>query len=530
MNIVLPPKLNAGTNPISIDSKSIVIVCANGSGKTRFGTNIELKYPNITHRISAQKSLSMPDQVSPTNKEESESHFFFGDARNRGNKSIYRWGNRPNNFLLNDFGLLMVLLHTEEYDESVKFKDSYTPGQDIEKPVTKLDRIQRIWELVLPHRKLIKRAGKIETYPSGLANQVYNASEMSDGERVIFYLIGEVVSVPANSLIIVDEPEMHLHKAITKQLWDEIELERTDCSFIYLTHDIDFATSRQNSTKIWMKGYTNNLWDYEFLEVDDTFPEQLYLEIIGSRQPILFIEGEISSVDYKILPLIFTELNVKSVGSCHKVFEITKSFNSQNSFHHIQSFGLIDRDRRTDEEINHINSPNIWVAQVSEIENFLLLEDIVKTVASVMMKSPDEIFESVKVNVISFFKENLLQQALEHTISKIERVFNMATNHKAIKEFAELDESLTEFWNKQNFRSIYDETVTQFEELANSDNYEGILKIFNNKGLIANSRVAALCDLNTKNDAYLNHIISILKLQNNHSEVIKNAIILKIQK
>ena len=41
----------------------------------------------------------------------------------------------------------------------------------------------------------MRAAGKIETYPTGNPEKRYNASEMSDGERVIFYLIGEVVSV-----------------------------------------------------------------------------------------------------------------------------------------------------------------------------------------------------------------------------------------------------------------------------------------------------------------------------------------------
>lgn len=61
---------------------------------------------------------------------------------------------------------------------------------------TKLDRIQKIWETILPHRKLKKRAGIIETFPTGQEVDIYNASQMSDGERVMFYLIGRVVCAP----------------------------------------------------------------------------------------------------------------------------------------------------------------------------------------------------------------------------------------------------------------------------------------------------------------------------------------------
>ena len=389
MNIVLPKKI-ASNQPTTIKSKNIVVVGANGSGKTRFGSSIEAAQVNITHRISAQKSLIMPEQVSPTSIESAENDFLYGDTKGRSQqKLLQRWRNKPNTAFLNDYQKLMVLLYTEEYEESVRFKNSYSPGQADKRPITKLDRIQQIWEELLPHRRIIKSAGRIETYPVVHPEKKYNAAEMSDGERVIFYLIGEVLSVSQNSIVVIDEPEMHLHKSITKSLWDRIEQERPDCVFIYLTHDIDFASSRQDATKIWVKNFDGNSWDYEILEDHAELPEQLYLEILGSRKPILFIEGDELSIDYNLFQLVFPDYTIKPLGSCTKVLEVTKSLNEQQSFHHIQSFGLIDRDRRTDEEISHINNHNIWITEVAEVENYLLLEEVVKTVALTMHKNSE---------------------------------------------------------------------------------------------------------------------------------------------
>lgn len=45
-------------------------------------------------------------------------------------------------------------------------------------------------------------------------DKIYNSSEMSDGERVIFYLIGQCLAVPENGIIVIDEPELHLHKSV----------------------------------------------------------------------------------------------------------------------------------------------------------------------------------------------------------------------------------------------------------------------------------------------------------------------------
>lgn len=96
--------------------------------------------------------------------------------------------------------------------------------------------------------------------------------------------------------------------------------KRPDCSFVYLTHDIDFAFTRQNAVKIWAKSYEeNNVWDYEILNETMPIPEQLYLEVLGSCKPVIFLEGERSSIDYQIFEQVYSGHTLKSLGSCEKV-------------------------------------------------------------------------------------------------------------------------------------------------------------------------------------------------------------------
>ena len=85
------------------------------------------------------------------------------------------------------------------------------------------------------------------------SNSYYHGREMSDGERVALYLIATCLCVRTESLIIVDEPELHIHKALMSKLWTQIEEKCSDCSFIYITHDLDFAVSRHDAKKIWVK-------------------------------------------------------------------------------------------------------------------------------------------------------------------------------------------------------------------------------------------------------------------------------------
>ena len=154
---------------------------------------------------------------------------------------------------------------------------------------------------------------------------------MSDGEKLAFYLIGAVLCAPDNALLIIEEPEVLLHDSIKNPLWDEIEAMRPDCTYVYLTHDIDFAASRDNSKRLWIRSYNGDarIWDYELIENNDSFPEEVYMEILGSRKPILFIEGtDSNSIDSRLYPLIFPDYKVKPMGGCQKVIETTKAFAS----------------------------------------------------------------------------------------------------------------------------------------------------------------------------------------------------------
>ena len=144
MEILLPPKKGEVEN-VKLNFEQLVVVGANGAGKTRFGSWIEENNYEKVHRISAQKSLSMPSSVSTTSIETAVEDLLYGMhyedknwLKRHGRKSS-RWNHNLNTSLLNDYDKLMVLLHSEEYEKSVYYKD-----HGGEKPITKLDKIQRM--------------------------------------------------------------------------------------------------------------------------------------------------------------------------------------------------------------------------------------------------------------------------------------------------------------------------------------------------------------------------------------------------
>lgn len=314
------------------DKQSIVLLGANGAGKTRMSVWIDENNPELNiHRISAQKSLNMPEYVSPTELKNAENKLWYGTTDDNSDwlktygKKSFRWGDEPEIHMLNDYQPLMELLMTENYEKSIEYREAHKEGKQEFDNETKLEKIKKIWEKVITHRKLKICAGKIDVESIEDTTEIYNGNLMSDGERAIFYFIAEVVSAKENSLIIIDEPENHLHNLILEKLWNEIEAERQDCVYLYITHNLDFARTRNNTQIIWIKNMlSKNNWDYELLDSND-FSDSLLLEILGNRQGVLFVEGASDkSIDRKLYSRLFPKYNIMPLEGGHQLYKLQK--------------------------------------------------------------------------------------------------------------------------------------------------------------------------------------------------------------
>ncbi|MEX1216254.1 AAA family ATPase [Saccharospirillum sp.] len=306
------PKENGNTVEIET-TQSLLLVGANGAGKKRLGTWIEIDSPNknLVHRISAQKSLAMPDSTTPVSIEIAENTLLFGNKDWNHQHKVHKWSKKPATTMLSDLDKLLVCLFSDETEENAKFKVKCKSSSDkIEPPITKLDRVKEIWERILPHRELVVGGLRIQTKVKGGNGNLYNSSDMSDGERVIFYLIGQCLAAPKYGIVVIDEPELHLHKSVQAPLWAEIESLRSDCLFVYLTHDVDFAAANELATKIWLKSFDGTSWDWEQLLPSSGMPDELTLEILGSRKPVLFVEGVSGSFDSSLYASILSNFLV----------------------------------------------------------------------------------------------------------------------------------------------------------------------------------------------------------------------------
>jgi hypothetical protein len=433
----------------------------------------------------AQKSLQFPKGIRPMDSERALQIFRVGDEHGpvTSRRRQVRWENSPETSLLNDYDKLVEFLfsdHNEQllgYATEMRKTDKHKPP-----PETKLDVVKRIWESILPNRELIIGAAKVEARKRGI-DQKYAATELSDGERVIFYQIGEALSVPKDGMFIVDEPELHLHRAIQPRLWNAIEAERPDCLIIYLTHDLDFAASRKMATKIWLREFEPNKWDWDVVPETSEFSEHMLLEILGSRKPILFVEGNKASLDFFIYGKVYSQWTIIPAESCEQVIHATASFGSLSHLHANSCHGIVDFDSRTGEDVKRLEDQRVSVLPFAELENMLLAEPILREVARRLALDEGKTIAATQERVFDLLSKHREQVVSRLAARELEFAFQQF-DASAVGQSA-LDAGFRKVFEVVEPTKIFNRWDEAIAQVIAKRDYSGALKYYNNKGLAA---------------------------------------------
>ena len=134
---------------------------------------------------------------------------------------------------------------------------------------------------------------------------------------------------------------------------------------------------------------------------------------------------------------------------------------------------------------------------MAEVENLLMLEDVIKSVAGRLMKNPDEIFSQVKENVIQLFNKDLEDQVILHAKHQVKKKLEMALNCK-IHSFEQLNDQVEEIHERIRVDEIYNHIKSAFQQYIQTADYNSILRVYNQKGMLPQSRVCQLCGISTK--------------------------------
>jgi len=495
MNIHLPRRRNGSeVARLQLDpSEAALIVGANGAGKTRFTAAVAARLGNKAYPVSALAGLyGQQDKVEGFTPERLES--------------------------------LLARLMNDEMLNLIAYKLSLAEHHPTKLATTRLDKVIELWQDIFPGNRVLIDSGRM-LFSRGIEATAYPALRLSDGEKAVLYYTAAILYAPQNSVIFIEAPEMFLHPSLTASLWNRLETIRCDCSFIYTTHDTEFASSRNGAPVIWVRDCDSSeeSWDYDILPPQTGMTQELYMTLIGARKPVLFIEGDSQrSIDAKLYPLVFPDYNVRSLGSCNKVIEATRTFNDLSTFHKMESHGIVDRDRRDVNEVAYLRRKNIMVPEVAEIENMLLLDDIIAAMAKSRGQSASRALQKVHRAVTAMFKADVRQQALLHTRHRVKRIMECRVDSRSA-DIATFERHLSGLLEEINPREIYESFCQEFHAYANSGDYESILRVYNQKSMLPSCNVAQLCGFSGKEE-YIDGILDLLRKNAPGAEEIRNAV------
>ncbi|WP_089605381.1 ATP-binding cassette domain-containing protein [Acinetobacter piscicola] len=311
----------------------------------------------------------------------------------------------------------------------------------------------------------------------------YPLSKLSDGEKSALIICCQVLCAEHNVLIILDEPERHLHKKIVSHLLSNLIELRRDCAFVISTHELTLPSFFQESIVVSVHNcyYENDYsikWNISVINnYDETLnglDEQVKMDVLGARSNMLFVEGTQSSLDTELYTALFKDVTVISKEKCDLVEIAVKGLRHNPFAHWTNAVGIIDNDNKVQSQIENLKSQFIFSLSVHSIESIYYHPRIIRWV----LESVQETHLTTSVNecfkVICDFIFNALKDKKEHLCCRaIEKkiraeIMSSIPTQKDIQNGGAYNKSF-------DFSSFLQEEIAYFEQLLESKDYESLI-------------------------------------------------------
>lgn len=426
-NLVIPEQ-NGSPLKVTLDvGQSIFVLGANGTGKSSLMQKLYTAHHGKAQRISAHRQTwfsSSSITLSPAQKRSTETSISNSDTSTES-----RW---KDDYASHRANIAIYDLIDAENIRARNIADAVDNGDiDLAKTLAKEDApIKIINELLrlsnIPIEISVKANEQVLASKSGSAP--YSVAELSDGERNALLIAASVLTVAPGTLLLIDEPERHLHRSIISPLLTLLFDKRPDCAFIVSTHDVMLPLDNLGARTILIRGCAYNgsivtSWDADLIPSDSNIDENLKKDILGARRTLIFIEGDEQSLDHPLYSLVFPSVTVISKSSCRDVDYAVTGIRSATELHWLRAFGIVDNDRRTPEDISRLNAKGVYAVSVYSVESIYYHPEIQRKIAirhaSVTGEDAEALVVGAKTAALAAVAphvERLSERAVEKTL------------------------------------------------------------------------------------------------------------------
>lgn len=215
----------------------------------------------------------------------------------------------------------------------------------------------------------------------------YQVDRLSDGERAALFLAAAVVNRRSGGIVIIDEPERHLHPSISAPLIAAAVRCRPNLSFVFASHDLNLIETLQVDNFIYVRNSTlinetpeRRTYDFRHVSSLEAISPDLKRDILGVRDKVMFVEGDTTSLDTPLYSNCFPGWKVAARGGHDKVQEAVRALNDNADLHWMEVVGIVDGDGRSQQEIDALKAAKIITLPVPTVENLFFLPEVVRKV------------------------------------------------------------------------------------------------------------------------------------------------------
>ncbi len=305
----------------------------------------------------------------------------------------------------------------------------------------------------------------------------FPVSRMSDGERSALLLAGCILTAPENILIIIDEPERHLHRSISAPLLEQLFRIRDDCAFVISTHDCDLPMRFSKARTLLLRscefeGENPKYWQADELPPDSVISDEVKRYLLGAREKILFVEGDESSLDKLLYNIIFPSVSVIPKGSCREVERGVAGMRAGEGLHWVQAFGIVDGDGFDEEQRAAKRKESVFALPYYSVESLYFHPCVIHKIAKTKGETREE-----QEGLFSKAIEAAIKAVSDHT-ERLSENISKKINRKLILGQIPNDDELLSGGNieiKNHAESILKQRKNDLDKMVSQGDWQGII-------------------------------------------------------
>ena len=366
------------------------VLGANGTGKSSLISRWFNVYPESAKRISAHRQTwfrSNTLDITPHARDNLE-RYIRSEDQNTQSRYTQEYADERAGVAIYDLIDADNMLAREIANlVRAKMLEDATKKAEDPSPLQVINELMRLSNM--PIEVSIEEKQRIMARCEG--GMPYSVAELSDGERNAFLIAADVLTAPPESLILIDEPERHLHRSIISPLLSLLFDMRRDCAFVISTHEVMLPLVNPSAKTLLLRACNFQdskpmHWNADVLDKGSSVDDELKCDILGSREKIIFVEGTSQSLDAPLYSLLFPQTSIIPKENCRSVERAVRGLRDAADLHWIEVWGIIDNDGRTPADVARLKELNIYPLKHFSVEALYYHPAIIRKIAERMAK------------------------------------------------------------------------------------------------------------------------------------------------